>query len=40
MRTWKKQVDEESVKPGVIRKDALCLSKWSVGINRIVIGLK
>ena len=35
MRTWKMQVEEESMKVGLRRKDALCRSKWSVGINKI-----
>ena len=39
-RTWKKQVEEESMKVGLRRKDALCRSKWSVGINRIAAGLR
>ena len=39
-RTWKKQVEEESVKVGLRRKDALCHSKWSVGINKIATGLR
>ena len=34
-KTWKKQVEEESVKVGLRREDALCCSKWSVGVNRI-----
>ena len=34
-RTWKKQVDEESVKVGLRREDALCRSKWSVGVNKM-----
>ena len=34
-RTWKKQVEEESVKVGLRREDTLCRSKWSVGINQI-----
>ena len=29
-RTWKKQVEEESVKIGLVREDAFCRSKWSV----------
>ena len=37
-RTWKMQVEEESVKVGLRREDALCRSKWSVGINPIVAG--
>ena len=31
--TWEKQVEEESVKVGLRKVDALCRSKWSVGIN-------
>ena len=27
-RTWKKQVEEESVKVGLRRKDTFCRSKW------------
>ena len=30
---WKRQVEEESVKVGLRREDALCRSKWSVGVN-------
>ena len=33
-RTWKKQAEEESMKIGLRRKDALCHSMWSVGINK------
>ena len=39
-RTWKKQVEEESVKVGLRREDALCRSKWIVGINLIAAGLR
>ena len=39
-RTWRKQVDEESVKVGLRREDALCRSKWSVGVNQIASGLR
>ena len=40
-RTWKKQVEEESVKVGLRRlEDALCRSKWSVGVNLITAGLR
>ena len=35
-RSLKKQVDEESMKVGLRREDALCRSKWSVGVNKIV----
>ena len=34
-RMWKRQVEEESVKVGLRRVDALCRSKWSVGVNKI-----
>ena len=40
MRTWKKQVEEESVEIGLRREDALCRLKWSVGINQIAAGLR
>ena len=39
-RTWKKQAEEESVKVGLRREDALYRSKWSVGINKIAAGLR
>ena len=39
-RTWREQVGEESVKVGVRREDALCLSKWSGGVNQIAAGLR
>ena len=39
-RTWKRQVEEESVKVGLRREDALCRSKWSVGVNQIAAGLR
>ena len=39
-RTWKKQVEEKSVKVGLRREDALCLSKWSVGVKQIAAGLR
>ena len=38
--TWKKEVEEESVKVGLRREDALCRSKWSVGVNKIAAGLR
>ena len=37
-RTWKKQVEEESMKVGIRRKDAICRSKWSVRVNMIAAG--
>ena len=39
-RTWKKQVVEESLMIGLRREDALCLSKWSVGVNQIAAVLR
>ena len=39
-RTWKRQAEEESVKVGLRRKDALCCSKWSVGIKMIAAGVR
>ena len=32
--------EEENVKVGLRRKDALCRSKWSVGVNQIATGLR
>ena len=37
-RTWRNQVVEESLNVGWRRDDALCRSKWSVGVNRITAG--
>ena len=37
-RTCKKQVEEESVKVGLTREDALCRSMWSVGVNHFAAG--
>ena len=39
-RTWRNQVEEESVKVGLRREDSLCQSKWSVGVNQIAAGLR
>ena len=39
-RTWKKQVKEESMKVCLRRKDAVCRSKWSVGVNKIAVVLR
>ena len=38
--TWKEQIEEESVKIGLRKEDALCPSKWCVGINQIAAGLR
>ena len=38
--TWKKQVEEESVKFAVRREDALCRSKLFDGVNQIATGLR
>ena len=39
-RTRKRQVEEGSMKVGLRRKDARCLSKWSVGVKNIAVGLR
>ena len=39
-RTWKKQIEEESIKVGLSREDALCRSWCIVGVNLIATGLK
>ena len=39
-RTWKRQVEKESMKVGLRREDALCCSKWSVGVNKIAAKLR
>ena len=39
-RTWERQVEEESMKVGLRNKDAHCRSKWNVGVNTIVAGLR
>ena len=39
-RTWKKQVEEESLKFGLRREDEPCRSKWSIGVNQIAAGLR
>ena len=39
-RSWKKQVEEESMKVGLRRESALCRSKWSVGTNQIAAWLR
>ena len=38
--TWKKQVEDESVKVCFRREDALCQSMWSVDFNHIAAGLR
>ena len=39
-RTWKKLVDEESIKVGLRRNDVLFRSKLSVSVNKIAAGLR
>ena len=39
-RTCRKQAEEENVKVGLRREDALCRSKWSVAVNQITAGLR
>ena len=39
-RTRKKQVEEESVKVGLRREDALCRSKCSAGVIQINVGMR
>ena len=39
-RTWRKQIEEERLKVGLRRKDALCQSNWSVGDHQITAGLR
>ena len=34
-RTWKKLVEEESLKVGLRMEDALCRSEWSVVVNQL-----
>ena len=40
MWTWKKQVEEDSLRVGLCRDDALSRSKWFVGINQIATRLR
>ena len=37
---WEKQVEEESMKVALRRKDVLCCSKCSVGVNKIAAWLR
>ena len=37
-KMWRKQVEDESVRIGLRRGDALSQSKWSVGVNQIAAG--
>ena len=39
-RTWRKQGEEEGVKVGLRREDALFRSMWSIGINQTAAGLR
>ena len=36
----KSQVEEESVKVGLRKEDALCRSKLNVGVNKFAAGLR
>ena len=38
--TWKKQVDEKSMKVCLRREDTLCQSKWNICVNKISAGLR
>ena len=40
MGTQKRQVEEESMKVGLRKEDALCRSKWSVVVNQIAAVLR
>ena len=39
-RTWKKQIEEESMKVGLRRKDVLCRSKNSAVVSKIAARLR
>ena len=39
-RSWKRQVEEESVTVGLWWEDVLCRSMWSVGVYMIAAGLR
>ena len=39
-KTWKKQIEGESIKVGLCMEDALCRSKWSAGVNPIATKLR
>ena len=39
-RTWKKQVEEESMKVGLRIEDTFNRSKWSAGVDKIAAGLR
>ena len=39
-RKWKKQVEEESMKVSLRRKDAPCRSKWSTNVKKIAAELR
>ena len=40
MRTWMKLVEVERVNVGLRMENALCQSKWSVGVNQMAAGLR
>ena len=39
-RTWKRQAEESSMNVGLRMEDALCRSRWSVGVNQIATRLR
>ena len=39
-RTWKRLVVKEIVKVGLGKEDVLYQLKWSVGVNKIAVGLR
>ena len=39
-RTWKKHVEEESMKVSLRREDAIYRSKWCIVVNQIATGLR
>ena len=39
-RTWKKQVEDESVNVGTRRKDPFCQPRCCVGVNQIAAGMR
>ena len=39
-KTWKKQVENKNMKIGLNKEDAVCRSKWIVGVNLIATRLR